>query len=112
MLIEIIIAKNEADIIQEHLDESHKHFDCVAFLDNGSDDGTYELAKHHPAVGWSKQDKGIFQCSMRQSILKDLEAKKMLKPGDWIYLLAADHLYFGSLRLNSVPSTFVSTSFS
>ena len=99
-IISIIVVKNEADILPEHLAESALYFDFVAYLDNGSTDRSYSIATNHPSVCWAEMTSKPFQVSMRGEVMHRLYDEKLLAEGDWVYLVAPDHSFESNIIMD------------
>lgn len=59
-IIGLMMVKDEVDIVQRMLDVNSKFVDNFVVLDNGSTDGSLEIAKKHPKVLKVIEDKGEF----------------------------------------------------
>ncbi len=96
----ICVVKNEADILPETLIQAAKWCDFIYVLDNGSDDGSWEitqtLAKDHPQIVPYKQDHRVFNDKMRRDAY--LEYLPQARAGDWWGRLDADEIYYDNPR--------------
>lgn len=103
----LCVVKNERDIIEQMLRSAAQWCDHIYVLDNGSDDGTWELvqqlSRELTAVRPFKQDPKPFTDSIRDDIL--LAYKAQARPGDWWCILDADEFYIDEPRafLKAVP---------
>lgn len=97
----ICLAKNEADIIAQTLIEATKWSDYIYVVDNGSDDGTWQIildcAGKNSQIIAHKQDKRTYYDGMRAEIFH--EFRKNSNPGDWWCRLDADEIYIDDPRL-------------
>jgi glycosyltransferase involved in cell wall biosynthesis len=98
------IAKNEADILRETLISALHWCDHIYVLDNGSDDGSWELvndlAKQHSQIVPYKQDNTPFTNGLRADIFNEFRSNAAA--GDWWCQLDADEIYIDD------PSIFLS----
>jgi hypothetical protein len=97
----LCVVKNEADIIAQTLRAAAAWCDRIYGLDNGSDDGTWELvqqlAAELPAVRPFKQLARPFEDSIRDIILRQFAREAA--HGDWWCILDADEFYIDDPRL-------------
>ena len=89
----ICLVKNEADIIEECLQEASKWSDHIYVYDGESTDGTWEkvLAMQSDSIIPWKQDGKVFQESLRGEVFNAF--KHQAKDGDWWCHLDADEFY-------------------
>ena len=103
----LCVVKNEADIIEQTLRAAAKWCDCIYVLDNGSSDGTWEiaqaLARELPCITPYMQDSCPFDDSIRGKILGRYASRA--SSGDWWCILDADEFYIDDPRefLGRVP---------
>ena len=106
----LCLVKNEADIIQETLISALHWCDHIYVLDNGSNDGTWELvrelAKQHSQIVPYKQDNAIYSNGLRADIFHAFRLNA--SPRDWWCQLDADELYIDDPRifLAKIPYRF------
>ncbi len=98
----ITVIKNEADIIEWALTKASEWADKIFVLDNGSQDGTWEivceLAKYNKVIIPWKQTPEPFTDGMRADVFNHFKAEA--KPGDWWCLrLDADEFYIDDPRI-------------
>jgi glycosyltransferase involved in cell wall biosynthesis len=101
----ICLVKNEADVLEACLKAASRWSDRIIIYDNGSDDGTWELAQRLASdrvIPWKQDAKG-FQESLRAEVFNEFRAQA--KPGDWWCRLDADEFYAEDPRtfLSKVP---------
>lgn len=91
----IMLVKNESDIIETCLSELVQWLDKVFILDNGSDDGSWDIiqrmAKENPRVVPWKQDFSPFRRSFRAEIFNRF--KHEAGPDDWWYIADSDEFF-------------------
>jgi glycosyltransferase involved in cell wall biosynthesis len=96
----MMIAKNEADIIAHTLKAAAQWCDTIFVLDNGSDDGTWEivknLAKVEPRIVPHAQSLAPYSEQMRTQLFNAYFG--YAKFGDWWCKLDADEIYVESPR--------------
>jgi glycosyltransferase involved in cell wall biosynthesis len=96
----MLLVKNEADIIEWSLRESCKHFDHIYVLDNGSEDGTWELvrevARANPQVVPFEVDRSPFSDALRAKIFN--RYRQHSEEGDWWCRFDADEIFVSSPR--------------
>ncbi|GBL04237.1 glycosyltransferase family 2 protein [Glaciecola sp. KUL10] len=89
-----MLVKNEVDILQNTLESLLKFgsFEHVYIFDNGSTDGTYELAKslESSMVSVNKLEKPFSDNLKYETVY---EFSKCFETGDWFAILDADELY-------------------
>ncbi len=104
----ICLVKNEADILRYFLRESARWCDHIHVFDNGSDDGTWELAqtlsRELPQVVPFRQHDAPFDDALRAEVFNHCRAAA--QPGDWWCRLDADEIYIDDPRafLARVPA--------
>jgi len=90
----ICVLKNEADIIGATLKNALRFCDNIYLLDNGSDDGSWELikamAKQEPNLHLIGQTHEVFKNQLRNRIYNLLH--RNFSDDDWWYILDADEL--------------------
>jgi len=96
----ICLIKNERDIIEQTLRSASKWCDYIYVLDNGSDDGTWELvqdlARELRAVRPFKQDPQPFFDNIRDEIFRAFSHRA--SRDDWWCILDADEFYIDDPR--------------
>lgn len=106
----ICLAKNEADIIKDTLESALQWSDTIYFIDNGSSDGTWELARD-----LAKSNHHLILCDREFSGFKNWyrarpyhEFAGVDTEGDWWCRLDADEIYIDNPRqfLANVPAEF------
>lgn len=106
----ICLVKNEADTIAQTLAAASKWADRIYVLDNGSDDGTWEIvnavAEENAVVVPFRQNPGPFRDSMRNEIFR--EFRHYARRGDWWNILDADEFYVDDPRefLRGIPTAY------
>lgn len=106
----LCIVKNEADILQENLISALHWCDHIYVYDNGSDDGTWQLAKQlaqqHVQIVLYKQDNVLFSNALRADIFNEFRANA--DPQDWWCRLDADEFYIDDPRvfIAKIPDRF------
>jgi glycosyltransferase involved in cell wall biosynthesis len=97
----LTVVKNEADIIKHTLNSALEWCDAVYVLDNGSEDGTWEivkqLAESNPAIVAHEQSFEPFDESVRARLFNAY--RKRAEDGDWWCRLDADEIYVESPRV-------------
>lgn len=100
----ICVVKNEADILEYHLDKSLLHFDYIYLFDNGSDDQTWEIINQRAAIDSRVvpfvSDGKPFRDSLRGEVFRAFQNRA--RDGDWWCRLDADEFYVDN------PRTFLS----
>lgn len=89
-----MLVKNEVKrYLPEIIDFYSKVVSGFIFLDNGSDDGTYEFVKNHSKTIASAQDASSFASheTLLRKKLMDLYLP-ILSPNDWVLVVDADEL--------------------
>lgn len=90
----ICVMKNEADIIADTLKNALQFCDNIYLLDNGSDDGTWEIickmAKFQPRIHIIGQTHEVFKNQLRNRIYNLLHHQ--FSDDDWWYMVDADEL--------------------
>jgi len=105
----LCLVKNERDIIAQTLRSASAWCDYIYVLDNGSEDGTWELvqalSRELKAVRPFKRDPKPFFDNIRDEIL--LAHLSLASPDDWWCILDADEFYIDDPRqfLAAVPRT-------
>lgn len=95
----ICLVKNESDILKYALEEASKWSDYIYIYDNGSTDGTWEIAlsmRSEKIIPW-KQDDKPFRESLRAEVFNEFQDR--VQPGDWWCRLDADEFYLMSPKL-------------
>jgi len=106
----LCIVKNEADVLQESLIAALYWCDHIYVLDNGSDDGSWELvnglSRQHPQIVPYKQDEVLYTNGLRADIFSAFRSN--VQPSDWWCALDADEFYIDDPRvfLTKVPDRF------
>ena len=107
----MLLVKNEADILEESLSSALHWSDYVYIFDNGSDDGSWELAKElakqHPRIVPYKQDNVVFSRGLRADIFNAFRSNA--GPEDWWCEMDADEFYIDDPRifLAKIPDRFL-----
>jgi glycosyltransferase involved in cell wall biosynthesis len=94
-----MLVKNEADIVRAVIIDAVRWADRIFILDNGSTDGTWEIAqsmRSNKVVPW-KQDFGAFTNGFRADIFNHF--RKEAQDGDWWCKLDADEFFIEDPRL-------------
>ena len=105
----LCLIKNERDIIEQTLRSAAKWCDYIYVLDNGSDDGTWELvqelSRELPAVRPFKRDPKPFFDNIRDEIF--IAHADRARRDDWWCVLDADEFYIDDPRafLEATPSS-------
>jgi hypothetical protein len=105
----LCLIKNERDIIEQTLRRAAKWCDYIYVLDNGSDDGTWEvvqeLSRELDAVRPFKSDPQPFFDNIRDEIFRTYSDRAVRD--DWWCVLDADEFYIDDPRvfLSEVPKT-------
>lgn len=96
----MLLVKNEADILEWSLAEASRHLDYIYVLDNGSDDGTWELvqsiASANAKVVPLAREVAPFSDALRKRIF--LSFRERAREGDWWTRFDADEIYAESPR--------------
>jgi glycosyltransferase involved in cell wall biosynthesis len=96
----IMAVKNEVDIIAHTLQAASEWCDAIYVLDNGSDDGTWELvkrmARENPAIVAHGRSLEPFTDSLRGCLFNAYRDRA--RTGDWWCRLDADEIYVNSPR--------------
>jgi hypothetical protein len=96
----ITAVKNEVDIITHTLRAAAEWCDAIYVLDNGSDDGTWELvkrmARENPAIVAHGRSSEPFTDFLRASLFNAYRDRA--RTGDWWCRLDADEIYVESPR--------------
>jgi Glycosyl transferase family 2 len=106
----LCLIKNEADILEETLTSALHWCDYIYVLDNGSDDGSWELvqqlAKQHAEIVPYKQDDILYTNGLRADIFGAFRGNAASE--DWWCALDADEIYIDDPRifLTKVSSRF------
>ena len=107
----LLVVKDEADIITPSLIEAAKWSDKVIVLDNGSEDGTWEIINQlsllHPNIIPFAQEPGPFHIGLRARMFDAF--KHELSDNDWWCIrLDADEFYIDNPRefLKSIPKHY------
>ena len=106
----MLLVKNEADILQETLSAALEWCDYVYVLDNGSDDGSWEmvkeLAQEHAEIVPFKQDCVMFTRALRADIFNAFRSNAGHE--DWWCEMDADEFYIDDPRifLAKIPDRF------
>lgn len=91
----LMVVKNESDVIGQCLAAALSWCDHIYVLDNGSNDGTWEIVKRSAAANDRvvpyKQDDCVFQPSLRADIFA--RYRHLAREGDWWCRLDADEFY-------------------
>lgn len=91
----ITLVKNEADILGDVLEAAADWADSIYVLDNGSTDGSWELAqemaKTHPQIVAVDRDTGPYSNTLRRDVFEAFRDRAA--PGDWWCKLDADEFY-------------------
>ena len=104
----ISVVKNEVDVLAQSLREASRWADKIFILDNGSTDGTWELAQSLASdkiIPW-KRDTTPFYDGIRAQVYQ--EFKHLAAEGDWwCFRLDADEFYVDDPRdfLADVPAS-------
>src|SRR5215470_9375996 len=92
--------KNEVDVIAHTLRAAAKWCDAIYVLDNGSQDGTWEvvkqLAQEYPVVVPHEQATAPFTEAIRARLFNAY--REQANEGDWWCRLDADEIYVHSPR--------------
>ena len=100
-LLGIMVVKNEADIIEHTLRSASDWCDTIFVLDNGSDDGTWEIieqvAQASPSEIIARRSSEPFTDGIRSRLFR--ENYDRARTGDWWCRLDADEIYPQSPRL-------------
>lgn len=95
----ISVVKNEADILAQSLQAASRWADKIFILDNGSTDGTWEIAQSLASdkiIPW-KQDTSPFYDGIRAQVYQKF--KHLASDGDWwCFRLDADEFYIDDPR--------------
>jgi len=97
-ILGMCVVKNEADIIEECLLSAQKWCDRIFILDNGSNDGTWEIVqkmRNECIVPW-KQDARPFRDPLRGLLFNAFHDE--VRPNDWWCRLDADEFYIDEPR--------------
>lgn len=90
-----MVVKNEADVIEQCLTSALAWCDHIYVLDNGSNDGTWEIVQEMAVADQRvvpfKQDNCVFQPSLRAVIFHFYRDRA--RAGDWWCRLDADEFY-------------------
>lgn len=90
----IMLVKNEADVIEHTLEAAKDWADRIFILDNGSDDGTWEIVSRmadHQIVPW-KQDFRMYSNALRADVFNAFRSEA--SDGDWwCYKMDSDEFY-------------------
>lgn len=97
--IALMMTCNEADCIEEVMNEHTKYFDKILVLD-GSDDGTEEIIRSYPQVKYLIKDRDLIdklpnhkiEDGARQFLLE--KAQEMYGYEGWITLLHGDEIFY------------------
>lgn len=96
----MLLVKNEADILDWSLADVSQHLDYIYVLDNGSDDGTWELvqaiARTNAKVVVLGRDPAPFSDALRSRIFDAYHERA--QDGDWWCRYDADEIYAESPR--------------
>ena len=96
----LMAVKNEVDIVAHTLQAAAQWCDAIYVLDNGSDDGTWEvvtrLARCNSAIVAHGQTFDVFDDSIRARLFNAY--RKHALDGDWWCRLDADEIYVQSPR--------------
>jgi glycosyltransferase involved in cell wall biosynthesis len=96
----IMVLKNEGDIVAHTLQSAAQWCDAIYVLDNGSDDGTWDLVKqlaqYNPAVVPHEQSFEPFTEFIRARLFNAYRDRA--QDGDWWCRLDADEIYVESPR--------------
>ena len=104
------LVKNEADILQETFISALRWCDHIYVFDNGSNDGTWELAQklanEHPQIVPYKQDDVLYSNGLLADIFNAFRSNA--GPRDWWCRLDADEIYIDDPRifLAKIPDRF------
>lgn len=107
----LLLVKNEADIIRESLLAAMKWSDKVIVMDNGSQDGTWEivqeLAQQHPSIIAFMQYTGVFRIGLRAKAFRAFR-HEMTSNDWWCVRLDADEFFSEDPRafLAQVPKKY------
>jgi len=97
----LCIVKNEADVLRESLAAALHWCDHIYVLDNGSNDGTWELVKElaeqHCQIVPYKQEDVLFSGALRADIFNAFRSNA--RPRDWWCRLDADEFYIDDPRI-------------
>lgn len=108
----LCVMKNEADIIEQTLSDALRWCDEIFVLDNGSDDGSWELVKTlaaaDPRIVAHGRDMHLFHDGIRAQLYNAYKSEAVL--GDWWCRLDSDEFYVDDPRttLGLVPSQYFS----
>ena len=106
----LCVVRDEADIIRQTLTAASAWCEAVYVLDNGSDDGTWELvqalAKERPVVVPHARDLRPFSQDLRGDLFR--AHRHAAAGGDWWCILDADEQYIDDPRafLAAVPRRY------
>lgn len=100
-LFGLTLVKDEADIIRFCLQHASRFCDKIFVLDNGSDDGTWEIvqqaARNLEVVELiGRTTAGPFRDGLKGLVFQ--HARDELRPGDWVFVLDADEFLEGDPR--------------
>lgn len=105
-----MVVRDEADIVEATLTAATAWADRIFVLDNGSEDGTYEIlravASRHPKQIAVDRDDRVFTDGIRATVYA--AHRREARPGDWWCRLDADEFAVGDPRevLARVPTSF------
>ncbi len=107
-ILGMMLVKDEADILEEFLSEASKWADHIFVIDNGSEDGSWEIIqsmKSDKIVPW-KQDFSPYRRTMRAEIFQ--EFRNLAEDGDWWFFADVDEFYVENPRefLVKVPEKY------
>lgn len=105
----IMVVKNEADIVGETLMAAREWADKIFVLDNGSNDGTWEIVNRlaDDVIVPVGQDFRPFRDDMRADVFDQF--RHLAKPDDWwAFSLDADEFYIENPRefLSKIPRKY------
>jgi hypothetical protein len=106
----LCVVKNEVDVVKESLAAAIRWCDRIFVLDNGSDDGTWdvvqELSRASPRIVLVGRDARPFDSGIRDDIFRRFAQEA--RAGDWWCILDADEFHVDDPRefLARVPSRF------
>lgn len=109
-VLAIMVVRDEADIVEETLTAAASWADRIFVLDNGSEDGTFDIlravAARHPDRIAVDRDARLFTDGIRATVYA--AHRHEARPGDWWCRLDADEFVVGDPRevLARVPAAF------
>jgi hypothetical protein len=89
----IWVAQNEADVLRHTLDFHRKMraFDKIFFVDLGSTDATFSIAREYPDLVEAEQRRVPYSGDLRVALIE--EQRHRYAPGDWVAIVDSDEVY-------------------